>query len=633
MSEAAAHTAAAAREAQFRASLAEHVRQGDRDLAVQYARLLLAAAPGGGADRYLRKLAESAEAAGLGLRPYRVALLSSFSIEFLRDALVAQGFANGLRIETYQGGFGAFRQDILAPASGLYSFRPDLAVLAVEGEDWLPQAYGRFSPADPHVQAHKLSFKNELGGLLERFRAQCGAPVLVHDLAPPAYSALGIADGAHPQGQARLLRDLNHALAEACAGVADAHVLGYAALAARVGAGQWYDARMRLYAGLPLAQPAVRALAREYLKYARALLGLSRKCLVLDLDNTLWGGVVGEDGVHGIKLGPTYPGNAFMEFQRAIQALRGRGVILGLASKNNPRDVDEVFEQHGHMVLGRGDFAATQIHWEPKSESLKRIAKELNIGLEHLVFADDNPAECEHVRLMLPAVTVIQLPPRPEDYVKALFEEGWFDALSLSAEDLQRSALYGQRAQAETLREASGSLEEFYRDLDMVVTFAPVDAKNLPRVAQLTVKTNQFNTTTRRYTEAEVAQRMADPAWRLVAVSVADRFGDNGLVGVMMAKQEGGALAVDTFLLSCRVIGRTVETAMLARLCAAARAAGADSLLGVVVPTPKNEPARDVFQRHGFTHEATDESGRSAWRLAVETSPIEYPEWFKLAGA
>ena len=631
MNKTAPHESAAAREKQFRDALADHVRQGERDLAIQYARMLLAAAPGGGTDRFIRKLAQGGEAARLDLRPYRVALLSSFSIEFLHDALIAQGVANGLGITVYQGGFGTFRQEILDPASGLYAFRPDLAVLAVEGEDWLAEAYGRYSSADPNLQAHPARFKDELASLLGQFRAHSQAPLLVHDFAPPAYEPLGIADGASPQGQAGLLKGLNQAMAEVGAGLADTHVLRYAALVSRVGGEQWYDPRMKLYAGFPLTQAAARHLSREYLKYARALLGLSRKCLVLDLDNTLWGGVVGEDGIDGIKIGPQYPGNAFMAFQHSIQALRARGVILGLASKNNPQDVDEVFANHPHMVLRRGDFAAAEIHWEPKSESLRRIAETLNIGLEHIVFADDNPAECEHIRLLLPMVTVIQLPPRPENYVQALYEEGWFDTLSLSAEDAQRAALYAQRAQAETLRGSSADLEGFYRDLDMVLTFAPVHEKNLPRVAQLTVKTNQFNATTRRYTEAEVARRMADPAWVLAAVSVADRFGDNGLVGVMMARREGEALAIDTFLLSCRVIGRAVETAMLARLCAAAASMGATSLLGVIVPTPKNEPARDLFKRHGFTHEATDEAGADTWRLDLETSPIPYPAWFKLA--
>jgi FkbH-like protein len=349
----------------------------------------------------------------------------------------------------------------------------------------------------------------------------------------------------------------------------------------------------------------------------------------LDLDNTLWGGVVGEEGVDGIQLGPNYPGNAFMEFQRGIQGLRARGIVLGLASKNNPQDVDEVFATHASMVLGRGDFAAVEVHWEPKSESLQRIAKALNIGLDHIVFADDNPAECEHVRLLLPAVTVIQLPPRPEDYVKALFEDGWFDALSLSGEDLQRSALYERRAQAEILRESTSDLAGFYRDLDMVLSIAPVHAKTLGRVAQLTMKTNQFNATTRRYTEAEVARRMGDPAWTLLAVSVADRFGDNGLVGVIMAFLEDGVLTIDTFLLSCRVIGRTVETAMLAQLCEVGSSGGAKSLRGVIVPTPKNEPARDLFERHGFTQESVDGDGVAAWLLNLETSSIPCPEWFK----
>ena len=619
----------AMREGQLREAFATHVQSGNCDSAIQSARLLLKDFASAKTYRFIGKIAQGDGAFNLGLRPFRIALLSSFSIEFIQDALFAQGVANGLRVEFYQTGFNAFRQEILDSASGLYQNPFDLAILAVEGEDWLPEAYSRYSLATVNHAILKENFKSEIAAMLGRFRANSRSPILIHDLAQPDHYLLGIADRSNGKGQGCLVGEVNDILHEVCGQFSNAYVLGYDALVSRIGRERWYDQRMKHYAKFPLSQDAVGALAREFMRYCRALLGLSRKCLVLDLDNTLWGGVVGEDGLEGIQLGPTYPGSAFVEFQQNILGLHSRGVILAVASKNNPQDVDEVFAQQSSMVLQRADFSAFEVHWNAKGESLKRIAKQLNIGLEHIVFVDDNPAECEHVRMLLPMVTVIQLPSKPEQYSKALFDDGWFDTLSVSAEDIRRSALYGQRAQAEALRETSTDLEGFYRDLEMTVTFSPVDGKNLSRAAQLTQKTNQFNVTTHRHTEGDIFGRMHDPAWTLAVVSVKDRFGDNGIIGLIMACLVDKELAIETFLLSCRVIGRTVETAMLAYLCEAASSRGASSLLGRITPTQKNAPARDLYQRHGFNKESVNEAGTSVWRLDCEYSKIEIPKWFK----
>ena len=381
-------------------------------------------------------------------------------------------------------------------------------------------------------------------------------------------------------GKVSLISCMNDALAAAARRVADVHVVDYAALVNRHGALNWYDERMRLYARAPIAGAMQGHLADEYVKFIRALAGGAKKCLVLDLDNTLWGGIVGEDGVDAIRLGATYPGSAFVQFQRLVQDLARRGVILALASKNNPADVDEVFARHPSMVLRKDDFAAMEIGWNPKSESLRRIAARLAIGLEHMVFVDDNPVECEEVRRALPQVHVIALPAQPERYVRALQREGLFDTAAISDEDRRRGELYRQRAEAESARASAGSLEGFYRDLAMEISVAPIARPSLPRAAQLTQKTNQFNVTTRRYTETEIGERLRDPSWVGFTVAVKDRFGDNGIVGVALARVEGRTLAIDTLLMSCRIIGRTVETAMLAHLCDEAISRGLTSTQG-----------------------------------------------------
>lgn len=626
-----AHGAASAPDR--RSELKAHLAQGRVSAAVEAARLLLNEQGSVLNQRLVRQLAEGV-GGDAGLKPLRVALLSSFSIEFIHDALIAQGFANGLRIEIYQPGFGQVRQEILNPASGLYAFAPDLTILALEGEDWLPELYGDFMaiPVGGALAEAAQRARQEIVDMASQFRQRHGKPLLVHNLAQPPHRAAGIADVRLAQSQLALLAGFNRELADGLAGIVDAYLFDYAALVARHGARQWYDARMRLYAKVPIAAAMLGALTREYMKYVRALNGMSKKCLVLDLDNTMWGGVIGEDGLDGIQLGANYPGSAFVEFQRAVRALSQRGVILALASKNNPAEVDAVFAQHPFMQLKPEQFAASEVHWQPKTESLRRIAQQLSIGLEHMVFVDDNPVECEQVRRALPMVTVIQLPKRPEAYVDALLDEGLFDTLGLSDEDRRRSALYQQRAQAESMRNEGGSIEDYYRSLSMVLSVAPVDATSLARATQLTQKTNQFNTTTFRYSEAEVAARMSADDWTLLTVGVRDRFGDNGIVGVMMARAQDKQFEIDTFLLSCRVIGRTVETAMLAQLCELALSRGLVRLSGQVRATAKNMPARDLFERHGFAKQSEDEAGNSHWMLDLREASITFPDWFDRGG-
>jgi FkbH-like protein len=603
---------------------------GDTPRALQAARDLLLAAPSVRSARALRRALAAERARHPGLKPIRVAVVSSFSSEFLHDHLVAWGLASGLDVDVYQAGFGVFRQEILDPGSGLYRYGPDVVVVAVEGEDWIPAAYREFLRGVVAGPAAAIAaWRDEVATLLGTLRTRSSATVLIHNFAAPAFGALGAADATHVDGQHAVIRRLNDTLTAVVMETTDVHVVDYAGLVNRHGALTWYDARMRHYARAPIAGPMQSLLAAEYVKFLRALRGLAKKCLVVDLDNTLWGGVVGEEGPLGIKLGATYPGSAFVEIQQYLLDLHARGVILAIASKNNPADVDEVFATNQSMVLASSHFAAIEVHWRSKTESLASIAVRLGIGLEHLVFADDNPVECEEIRRNLPAVTAICLPPQPERVVEALAREGLFDTLRLSAEDRRRGALYRQRDQAEGMRASAGSVEDYYRDLRMQLGFAQVDRASLVRAAQLTQKTNQFNVTTRRASEADVSRRAADPALIVTTVAVRDRFVDNAVVGVIMAKQSGDVVDIDTLLLSCRVIGRTVETAMLAHVCDLARERGASAITGTIIPTAKNEPARDLFARHAFAKTGEEVDGTTRWRLDLGEGGVPWPEWFE----
>jgi FkbH-like protein len=582
--------------------------------------------------RALRLIARAVKQEGsilAGLKPAKIAVLSSYSSEFLHDALIAALFLRGVAATLYQPGFSQFRQEILDSRSGLYGFGPDAVLLSVLGEDLCPSIYDGI-PSDGIAQADEAAA--ELEGLIDAFRSRSSAPLLVQNLLPPLFPFFGVGDANLLAGQREQIHRFNARLAAACREHPAVYVIDYEALVARHGALSWHDERMRHFARLPIDKRRFLPLAGEYAKVINILKGGAKKCIVLDLDNTLWGGIIGEDGIDGIHLGPTYPGSAYRAFQKALRALNDRGVLLAIASKNNPADVEEVFENHPCMVLTRGDFAAAQVGWQPKSQMLETIADELGIALEHMVLIDDSPVECAEVARALPMVRTLLFPRQPERFASLLADEGLFDALQFSKEDRNRVRLYKQRAAAENLRSHTANLEDFYRSLDMEIIVEPVNAASLARTAQLTQKTNQLNLTTYRYTEADIAARMRDPLWHCWTVVVRDRFGDNGIIGVIMAQHAGGRLILDTFLMSCRVIGRTVETAMLAHLCDLAERLGIPILEASLIPTPKNLPVRSLLPDHDFER-VGEHDGASIWHLDITTRRVQRPQWFRAPAA
>ena len=607
------------------------LQAGEKFRAIQSARTLLAENAGLPQFAFISRELEKIPRGTLGLKSLKVALLSSFSIEFIRNSLTVLGFLNGIELEIYLAGFGQIQQEIRNPKSGLFAFSPDVVILALEGRDWLPEVYRDYLELFAGDFEDVLSrFREELQELLKIFRSGCRATVLVNNFVPPIWRQIGILDGQAGTGQAQLVHRINGTLASICQQHPGVLSVDYVGLASRMGTLRWYDERMNHFAKAPIAMDMLPHLAAEYVKYFRGLTGQTKKCLVLDLDNTLWGGVLGEEGLAGIQLGSVYPGSAYLAFQQEILNLQKRGVLLAIASKNNAADVEEVFAKHPSMLLKREHFANVQIHWRQKSESLGEIARQLNIGLEHMVFVDDNPAECAEVARSLPQVTAITLPKQPENFVRALLEDGLFDGITFSKEDRLRGELYRQREEAVLLRERSGSLEDFYRSLEMEITIAPVDEGSLARSVQLTQKTNQFNVTTLRFSVSELEERTKQPDWLLSTVTLRDRFGDNGIVGLVMARFAANTLDIETFLLSCRVIGRNVETAMLAYLCRHASVRGVHFLQGHVIPTAKNAPVRDLFSRHSFEKVSEKESGESYWAMDMTKGGIAWPEWVKV---
>jgi FkbH-like protein len=558
----------------------------------------------------------------------RVAFLRSFTLEPVIPLFRADALLHGVNVTAHIGEFNAYAQEILNPASDLYAFDAQVVVLAIQTRDLLPNLWLRTADLSANDVASLVARAlADLHAMIAEFRSRSQAHLIVHNLEVTEFPAAGLLD-AQQHGQDAAIRDFNRSLIAIAQEFKGVYVLDYDGLVAKYGRQRWHDERKWLTMRMPFVAEALPLLAREYLRFLLPLTGKTAKALVVDLDNTLWGGVIGEEGLHGIHIGPEYPGAAYQQLQRAILDLYQRGIILAICSKNNPADAMEVFSQRSGMLLNSSHFAAFRINWQDKAQNLREIATELNIGIDSLAFLDDNPVERQRVKSDLPEVTVIDLPDDPMQYAKALRACPVFERLALSAEDRERGRYYAEQRQRDELQNSAGSLEDFYRSLEMMAELAPVTPATLARVAQLTQKTNQFNTTTRRYNEQQIADLAADPDWQVFSLRVSDRFGDNGLVGVAVLHHQGAVSEIDTLLMSCRVIGRTVETALLAALAEQTRARGADRLVGWFLPTKKNVPARDFYAAHGFAP-GQEQADGTLWELDLKGALPTYPAWIR----
>ena len=566
----------------------------------------------------------------LEFRQCRVAILRSFTLDPVVPLARAAAWVNGIELSAEIGEFNAYAQELHDPESWLYQYSPDATILAVQTEDLAPALWE--DSADLSEAALRETVRRVLDdfeGWFRAFRSRSAAYLVVHTLEVPCTLNRGILDAQSVFGQAEAIREINSGLRRLAAESRGVHVLDYDALVAAHGKARWRDEHKWATVKMPLRAECMPALANEWVRYLAPVCGRSSKVLVCDLDNTLWGGVVGEIGIDGIRVDREYPGVAYRKVQRALLDLKRRGIILAIASKNNREDAVDALCRHPGMLLRPEDFAAERINWCDKAQSLREIAAELNVGLDTLAFLDDNPVERERIKTELPEVTVLELPADPMGFAEVLRGHPALERIAVSTEDSERSRYYVEGRSREAARSSARSIEEFYRSLEQEVEIVPAANAALARAAQLTQKTNQFNLTTRRYREPQLIELREQPGWDLYTVRVKDRFGDNGLVGVMLTRTAGETCEIDTFLLSCRVISRTVETAMLAFLAAECRAREVRTLCGWFLPTAKNAPASDFYSRHGFECSATTEAG-TLWSVDPGRAAIECPAWIRL---
>jgi FkbH-like protein len=522
----------------------------------------------------------------------RVRVLGTSTTDLFVRLLPPAGVAAGLGLDVAQAPFGQLEQELLDDDSETYRNSPDYVLLATATEDL---ALGEI--AQRGADAVVVSAVERWTRLWRTARSR-RLRVCQHLFTPPAVDPFGVNALRFPDSPSAVVARINQ---ELCARAdEDVVLVDCERLAAEHGLRRWRDDRFFFAARQAVSLEALPVLARATAAALAAAEGLSRRCVVVDLDNTLWDGVIGEDGIDGVALGATARGDAFRSFQDHLLMLHRRGVALAVASKNDLDLAQRAIAAVPGMRLGPAHFAAVVADWRPKSEQLRDVAERLSLGLDSLALVDDNRAECREVRLALPQVDVVELPANPSDYVAALAGRPTLEPGRLTEADRVRNASYEGRREAESLRERAASLDDFLADLTMLGSVRPVDDASLPRVAQLVTKTNQFNLVTRRRSAEMIRALAGDPRWVCLCLSLSDRFADHGVVGVGFAAIDGECALVDTLLLSCRVIGRTAERLLLAELGRAAAQRGCSVLVGAYRSSERNAVVSALYPDLGF---------------------------------
>jgi len=549
-----------------------------------------------------------------GRQKLKLAILGGFNTHQLRDLIEIFLFANGIQVEIYEANYGVFRQEILDPCSELYRFAPTKIFLATHWRNLghLP------SLSDGPEQVSELLEREfrEWEMLWQTAHDRSGSQILQNNFDAPCWRSLGNHEARHPATITRYTAEINKLLSARAPSYVTIHDID--SLAADIGRQAWGDERFYVHAKIPCSPEYLVRYAHNVSSVIAAELGLSRKCLVLDLDNTLWGGVIGDDGIGGIRIGQgDAEGEAYLSFQRYVKALKTRGVILAICSKNNEQSAREVFEKHPDMLLRMEDISCFVANWTDKATNLRSIAKQLNIGLDTLVFVDDNPAERSIVRQLVPEVAVPEISKDPIEFIETLEKHQYFQVATLGTEDFQRTDYYRANAQRSESQGSAGGIDEFLRTLDMTAAIGPISLATLERSTQLINKSNQFNLTTRRRSVSEVMELIDAPDWVTVTASLTDRFGENGLVTVLLAHVRQDRLEIDTWLMSCRVLKRGLERLMLNYLCDLAQTRGLDHIQGEYIPTSKNELVRNHYAELGFRKTKTEANGHTTWDLPV----------------
>lgn len=547
-----------------------------------------------------------------GLLEKRIAVLGGSTTAEVVDQLELALLARGIKPLFYQSEYNRYYEEALYPGDDLVAFKPDLVYIHTGTVNL--NTFPQLGDSEQDVKAQLEDRQRHFTAVWDGIAKHLHCPVIQNNFEEPWCRPLGNLDGSDFRGRSRFIARLNDYFAEQASLRKHLYIHDVHYLAARFGMERWFNPRLWYLYKYSLDMEMIPCLAHHLSAVVAAVWGKSSKALVLDLDYTLWGGVVGDDGLDGIQLGnETAEAEAYTEFQRYIRDMKDRGIILAACSKNED-ETARLGLTHPDSLLRAEDFAAFKANWDAKPTNIESIANELNIGLDSLVFVDDNPAERDIVRAQLPVVEVPEMGGDITDFIRAIDRAALFETLSLSAEDIKRSQQYQENKQRIQLQASYATYDEFLQSLEMVAEITAFQPVYMDRITQLTNKTNQFNLTTRRCTRAEIEMMAASDSWVTLSGRLQDKFGDNGLVTVVAGEIRGNALHIELWLMSCRVLKRGMEEAMMLELCSKAKERGLKKLVGYYLPTPKNKMVADFYKAFGFSCAKQSQEG-SVWEL------------------
>ena len=534
----------------------------------------------------------------------KIALLYSSTSEWVKEYLTIGLLSEKLFPQIYAAPYQQVEQEILTLESDLYHFEPEIVFFHLELSSILP--------ADPACEENDIKKAvGKIRSLVNLMRRQTKSLIVIDNFQQPPYLPIRSSRDLKSNTLKEWFNDLNRALADEFQSDDSVLICDLDGLAAFHGREKAVNSKLFYLAHMELSESFLPQVIKKYIGYVKALKGKGRKCIVVDLDNTLWGGVIGEDGLEGIRLSQNGEGREFFDFQKLLHSFTQRGVLLAVNSKNNPDDALKAIREHPCMFLKEEHFCSLKINWKNKVSNFMEIARELKIGLDAMVFLDDDPRERALIRQALPQVLVPEMPKDPSEYGRLLSGLNDFEMIQFTEEDTKRTGFYLAQREREQFKENFQSLEDFLWNLEIEARISTITEKDLPRITQLMQRTNQFNMTTRRYTVNELKEFL-NSSHHLFAIHVKDRFGDSGAVGSAILKKQGRDCVIKAFLLSCRVLGRGIEDYFMNHLYQTAKGEGAERLVGELIFTEKNPPARDFYRKYGFTL-LKQEVGRSEW--------------------
>ncbi|MGA8491167.1 MAG: HAD-IIIC family phosphatase, partial [Terriglobales bacterium] len=552
------------------------------------------------------------------LVPTRIAILGGSTTTEVKSMLELFLLAQGIEPTFYESGYNRYSEDVEFENPDLWNFKPHIVLIHTTWHNI--SEFPELLEADGDVENRVRREVARFTSLWEKIHTELGALIIQNNFDLPRLRPLGNLEASESFGRANYILRLNAEFATFARTNSRFLINDIHYLSAQVGQAEWFRSNYWYSFHMAVSPTATVALARNVAAIVKSAYGKSKKCLVLDLDNTLWGGVIGDDGVQNLILGRDHPvGEAFLDFQRYVKSLERRGVILAVCSKNDAENAKEGFS-HPDSVLKLEDFSAFKANWDPKPENIRAIAEQLNIGLDSIVFVDDNPAERDFVAEQLPEVAVPNVGADVSGFAEVLEHEHYFEVDKLVQDDLNRSAYYSSNAERTAGEGKFSDYGEFLASLEMTAEIGSFLPVYLERITQLINKTNQFNLTTRRYTSAEVVAIAQDPGFITLYGRLGDKFGDNGLVSVLIGQILDETVQLDLWLMSCRVLKRDMEFAMFDALVEQCQARGIRKIVGIYIPSKKNSMVATHYANLGFTSVSAASEGRELWSYEVPSS-------------